>query len=460
MTTELFFNFSRRIYAMLARLYPAEHRARYAASMNQLFTDQCREEVQKHGAWGLLGIWLRTLPDFLLTIIMEHGHAANLRTELIDPDPSRQLPWKAVALVLTPGLVVSLGQLLSFFGNSWYFEVHDRLGFYLVIPVLFVWIWTRKFPLWGLLPLGMVCNHIVGIFWYAHVVQLVQNWFPQNFDGILPILDLFRFEGLSGGSFVTMEWYTRRLISDGIYFFELVALVAAGLFLIRRWLTGTTITKTIKWIRVFLGIAIGLMLLFVIWQFQTFGKDSTIRDQILPSVEIYLAMVLSLVTEPVYLFFLVGLSALFAKRFGSWSVLLLLGYLLPTVLIGFGDSQQWKVTLTITMTVIILCWRIGIALVSPLLIIRSATTRMRRAALLVPLGLILAIRQTWSIAWGAVYGFPFSNVCDFVQLFPSYLSDWVIPFLFFALAIEIFSLRGKSLLGEAPASAIHQAVRQ
>jgi hypothetical protein len=77
----------------------------------------------------------------------------------------------------------------------------------------------------------------------------------------------------------------------------------------------------------------------------------------------------------------------------------------------------------------------------------------------VPLGLILAIRQTWSLVWGSIYGFPFFQIGDYVQLLPSYLSTLVIPFLFFYLAIELFSLQAKPLFDESSASVLPQAVR-
>jgi capsular polysaccharide biosynthesis protein len=63
--------FSRRVYRLLLAAYPRAHRKEYGGPMEQLFRDQCRDAWQRRRIWGVLGLWLRVLPDLLKTAIWE-----------------------------------------------------------------------------------------------------------------------------------------------------------------------------------------------------------------------------------------------------------------------------------------------------------------------------------------------------------------------------------------------------
>ena len=62
---------SDRIYRIILCLYPKAHRREFGGQMAQLFRDQCRDawKIGRHA--GLLKLWLRTLPDFGKTCLME-----------------------------------------------------------------------------------------------------------------------------------------------------------------------------------------------------------------------------------------------------------------------------------------------------------------------------------------------------------------------------------------------------
>ena len=73
------FPVAQRIYGALLRAYPPAHRAEYGAAMAQLFRDQCRDAWGESKHFGLLKLWLRVLPDWAKTSIMERLAALNER---------------------------------------------------------------------------------------------------------------------------------------------------------------------------------------------------------------------------------------------------------------------------------------------------------------------------------------------------------------------------------------------
>ena len=73
------FPVAQKIYGALLRAYPPAHRAEYGAAMAQLFRDQCRDAWGESKHFGLLKLWLRVLPDWAKTSIMERLAALNER---------------------------------------------------------------------------------------------------------------------------------------------------------------------------------------------------------------------------------------------------------------------------------------------------------------------------------------------------------------------------------------------
>ncbi|MBN1977152.1 MAG: hypothetical protein JW918_07095 [Anaerolineae bacterium] len=68
-STRWFLAVSDRAYRLLLVGYPASFRRRFGAEMAQVFRD-CVRDARQHG--GLLGLWVRTLGDFLATAPVEH----------------------------------------------------------------------------------------------------------------------------------------------------------------------------------------------------------------------------------------------------------------------------------------------------------------------------------------------------------------------------------------------------
>ncbi|MFN8376030.1 MAG: hypothetical protein U0694_24545 [Anaerolineae bacterium] len=64
---------SGKVYRVLLRLYPAEHREAFGAAMAQTFGDMLRDAYGQRGARGVLRLWLETLSDTLQNAVIEHG---------------------------------------------------------------------------------------------------------------------------------------------------------------------------------------------------------------------------------------------------------------------------------------------------------------------------------------------------------------------------------------------------
>jgi Flp pilus assembly protein TadB len=60
---------SSRVYRLLVRAYPAGFRAKYGDEMVWCFEDLCTAALRKNGVWGLVKLWLRVLPDWLVTLV-------------------------------------------------------------------------------------------------------------------------------------------------------------------------------------------------------------------------------------------------------------------------------------------------------------------------------------------------------------------------------------------------------
>lgn len=68
-------SFSRRLYASLLRLYPADFRERYGPEMLRVFTDGCRDAYATRGVIGLLAVWARATGDLFINAGLERARA-------------------------------------------------------------------------------------------------------------------------------------------------------------------------------------------------------------------------------------------------------------------------------------------------------------------------------------------------------------------------------------------------
>ena len=75
---------SNAAYRLLLRACPGAYRREYGAPMAQAFRDLAGEAYRRHGAWGLLALWARILPDACSTAVAEHIAAHRERRAVAD----------------------------------------------------------------------------------------------------------------------------------------------------------------------------------------------------------------------------------------------------------------------------------------------------------------------------------------------------------------------------------------
>ena len=63
---------SQNVYKTLLSLYPADYRDEFAEDMLLVFRDENKVRFSQRGLIGLLFYWLRIIPDFIYTVLVEH----------------------------------------------------------------------------------------------------------------------------------------------------------------------------------------------------------------------------------------------------------------------------------------------------------------------------------------------------------------------------------------------------
>lgn len=346
---------SRRAYALLLYLYPQEHRLEYGPSMLQVFTDQCRAASQAKGAWGLAALWFRTLVDLGVNALREQIASLRASWGLLEAVPNAPLPWKGVALVLVPGLIFFIAQIGQISGQPWFQLMVYRAAYFLIIPVLLVWAITHKFPIWGLITLGLFFN-TGWEFGYRFQVQAVHLYNP------------------------VMSW-----LSDLIVRYrnaEKIAMVACllGLMILLVWLAARRgcISRG-AWAVIGMNILLVAANLAYIYlsaiQWISHQTDYSLdKGTFIASLKGHLPYDFYYNTG---FLFLILLGTLLVRKYGRLTLLLPLGYLLPTILVG-GLSEQTPNLFWISAAV--LAYRLMIAVVAPVWIVRSASDRSQKRA--------------------------------------------------------------------------------
>jgi hypothetical protein len=342
---------SRRIYGRLLYLYPKEYRLEYGPSMLQVFNDQCRSAYQNGGVWGLIALWFRILLDLGISALREQVSSPRSSWGLLEAIPNAPLPWKGVAMVLVPGLIFFVAQIGQLSGQDWFDLMVYRAAYFLIIPVILVGAITRKFPIWGLVPLGLFFNTAWS---YGYRLQYFYLNQSNSISSRLMYL-VFQYQIV-----------------------EKIVIVAGPLSLmaILVWLSARR-RQFSPWAWAWIGIyllliAITMRYSFLInldnfnWKFYS--------ENISPSDFYFYSGFLLLIL----------FGTLLARRHGRLVILLPLGYLLPTVLYGhtFETPLFW-------ISGIVLVYRVLIAVVAPVWIVRSASDMaIKRASTIVVLAVI------------------------------------------------------------------------
>jgi hypothetical protein len=89
--------------------------------MLQVFTDQLRDAYQANEGRGVFSVWVRTLWDLGVSALKEQFSSPHLTAGLLEAVPNTPLPWKGVVLVLVPGLVFFIAQIVQLSGQDLFF---------------------------------------------------------------------------------------------------------------------------------------------------------------------------------------------------------------------------------------------------------------------------------------------------------------------------------------------------
>jgi hypothetical protein len=367
--------FSRRVYARLLYLFPREHREEYGASMLQVFTDQLHAASRQEGGRGIFVLWLRTLWDLGINAVKEQFSTPHATAGLLEAVPNAPLPWKGVALVLVPGLAFFIAQLVQLSGQDWFFWMKYRSGYFLILPVLLVWAWQRKFPIWGLVPLGLFFRTVweVGYSAYNGGLSLTHpKWFSW------------------------LEW--GKLSSD-IARIVITAAVLAAIVALLLLISHRQQIQRRAWY--WLGTY------FVLCAAYLFGNYWVSSSNGGPfGWHVFFEIAPSVLYESIGLLILILLGVFFVRRHGRLAMLLMMGYLLPAVLYGrfsnFWDTVPIHVvnTYLLLISITVLVYRFIIALAAPVWVVRSAAPGAQRKASLITLLVCVAIQAAMNIGVG------------------------------------------------------------
>jgi hypothetical protein len=113
---------SERAYRLLLRLYPRRFREEHGLHMSRTFRDCSREQYQRDGILGLIGLWMFTAMDVIKTALEERAHTGEWL-----------MSKQAVIRIGGPAMIIA--------GILWMVVVvgsaHDQL---------WVWTWFIAFP--------------------------------------------------------------------------------------------------------------------------------------------------------------------------------------------------------------------------------------------------------------------------------------------------------------------------
>lgn len=341
--------------------------------MLQVFTDQLREASQPNGS-GVFALWLRTLWDLGISAVKEQFSSPHLSAGLLEAVPNQPLPWKGVALVLIPGLAFFIAQLVQLSGQDWFYWMTYRAGYYLILPVLAVWIWRKKFPLWGLVPLGLLFRTLWSLAYRVYNGEFAYSY-PRWFGWLAwgsPAGDVLRI---------------------ALVLAVIAAIIALLIVIARRKL----FTRN-AWY--WLGAFIALCAAYVA------GSYMTYNDTGLQGWSFFFSVAPSVIYESIGLLVLILLGSFFARRHGRLAMLLLMGYLLPTVIYG-RFTNYWNTlpdtvvnTFFLLISIAVLVYRFIIALAAPVWVVRSAAPGAQRKASLITLLICVGIQAAMNIGVG------------------------------------------------------------
>ena len=351
MKTNRWIALSQRLYRWLLHLYPQAYRTTYESEMFHVFTDQCREAYAQRGRPAMPSLWLRTLVDVGVTVVREHLSDPQAKVGLLDPMPNAPLPWKGVLLVLIPGLIFFVSQIeLVTPSKDWFFLVFFRAGYFLILPVLLIWLLTRRFPVWGLIPFGLLYETLWS---YGQRFQLSSLPFVGH---------LFANDTLILFGTRMSTYHLKYSLATS------VCVILLGILIWHSARRGQISRSAWKWLGLY-GLLIVLRIVSL----------ADLKEYLFPLRYLYDSL-------PFLLLIFIGI--LFARKHSGLTFLILLGYLLPTII--FGRYGAWNDPLPFYLvSLAVLVYRFLVALVAPVWLVRAASIPGRQRAAAIPVAMAI-----------------------------------------------------------------------
>ena len=375
---------SRSLYATLLNLYPREYRETYAVPMMQVFTDQCLSAYQEHGFWGIIRFWLRIIPDLGYTALLEHFTAPTARWGLMEPVANAPLPWKGVILILLPGLVYLVSQIAQLTGQPWYLTVYYRGAFLLIIPVLIVWAITRRFPIWGLIPVGLL----------FHLVQEI------GYQMIFVHPDVF-----SRNLLLNAVLNLAKVIQADPMVLSLV-FIPIIVFLAVRYLKQAGSSRRFGvWLGTFLVLCLTQLIIGII------TISTSYQGVYIPvSYHEFWPMFKMSSSWDIYnltaLLLLVFLGTLFTRRHGFYAIFIMVGYILPAMVVGMPwdlDMLPNKAFVVAVLTIALVGYRAILSIVAPIWMSRTPLEKDKKRVILISITIALAIHAVMQFFYPIFY---------------------------------------------------------
>jgi hypothetical protein len=372
MKTNRLIESSKKLFAWFLNLYPRDHRADFAVSMQQVFSDQCRDAYNEKGAPGIILLWLRVLPDLGYTAVVEHLSSPRAAWGLMEPVPNAPLPWKGVFMILLPGLVYLVSQIAQINGQPWYMTVYYRAAFILILPVLAVWAITRRFPIWGLIPVGLLFRLVKEIGY--QLIVLHPDTFSSN-----PVLNLLLTAA--------------RRIQENLIILVVIFFLSAIALAVWHFQNHKPGREVWIWLGGFLLISV-----FQIYQsIQGIFEILFVPEKLSEMGDIY-SWLRETITWSLYelsaFLFLIFLGTLFTRRHGFFAILVMVGYIMPTIVVGLPynlESLPNTDTVILIISVAVLAYRGLLSLIAPIWMSRTATLEGKKRAVILSIAFALVI---------------------------------------------------------------------
>jgi hypothetical protein len=312
--------------------------------------------ARRRGRWRVTTLCLRLLVDGVVNAGREH-----MEVIMTAKGPFKPAPWLIVLVAAIPGMLIALSRAYTDVLAPFLQIVEVAYVLLLILALPVTWWHTRRFPVWALLPAGLLVWFLI---------------FNVGRELSSPVL-WWRLTGWSGS-------FGLRWIDINLFIFINIVL-AAVLFV--SLLPGKRLPAVI-WALLGL-IVLGNILLASLAIF--FGPDGQmtlsrqLRDHLYP--------VMQILSMPAEALMLVAVGLLAARRHGVLAILVVIGgygsiFLDTDNLFGY-PSREWA-GLPLYLTTITALYFVA----APVALLRARTRLGRALAVFVPLVMFLVARLT------------------------------------------------------------------